>query len=229
MVVLLIMVNLLAFLYELNLGRDSRILIRDFGMIPYHITHNNPGSSPVQPVWLTLITSQFLHGGWLHLGGNMLFLWVFGDEIEGMLGSFGFLMFYLAGGCVAGMTQAYVAPDSSIPTIGASGAIAAVLGAYIVTYPGARVMTLVGFFFLNLPAWIVLGLWAVIQAFQGVASIQGAGEASSNVAVWAHVGGFVFGAIMIVLVSAMSGSTRPPQPDPQYPFYNRRAPWREYE
>jgi membrane associated rhomboid family serine protease len=225
MLTLLIVLNVCAFGYENLLGPDVKYLIYDYGLIPYHITHNVTGQSPVYPPWLTLFSSMFIHGGWLHIGGNMLYLWVFGDEIEGELGSFGFLFFYLAGGCLAGLVQAFMFPSSSIPVIGASGAIAAVLGAYIASFPRARVMTLVGFFFLNLPAWVVLGVWALMQWFQGVAAINGAGGSGSDVAVWAHVGGFVFGVVVIMIFRISTESPRLDQPAPIYPFYSQRKPW----
>lgn len=223
-VVLLILTNVLAFLYELSVP-DLHRFILDYALIPAHITHGFSGNSPVQPVYLTLLTSMFLHGGWLHIGSNMLFLWVFGDEVEGTMGSIGFLIFYLVSGCVAGLVQSYMLPDSTIPTIGASGAIAGVLGAYIVRFPRARVMTFVGFFFLFLPAWLVLGLWAVTQWFQGVAAIEGASSAANNVAVFAHLGGFVFGAAVMVLVRIGIGLESHQPGPPQYPFYSSRRPW----
>jgi membrane associated rhomboid family serine protease len=225
MVILIIALNALVFWYELTLGPKLQNFVYDYGLIPSQLAHNTAGQGALQPVWLTLFSSMFLHGGWLHIAGNMLFLWVFGDEIEGLLGSFGFLLFYLAGGCIAGLTQVFASPDAHVPTIGASGAIAAVLGAYIATFPRARVMTLVGYFFLFLPAWLVLGLWVLIQAFQGYVAIHGMDAVASNVAVWAHLGGFAFGVVMSILLRYLHKDGPERHPDMNYSFYNRRRPW----
>jgi membrane associated rhomboid family serine protease len=152
---------------------------------------------PDKNVWLSVITAMFLHAGWLHLLGNMLFLWIFGDNVEDALGRFGYLGFYLIGGIAAGALQFVLAPNSTIPNVGASGAIAAVLGAYIVLYPRARILTVVFYFLITiieLPALVVLGLWFVLQLFQGVSGL--AAHVNGGVAYWAHVGGFGFGAIV---------------------------------
>src|SRR5207247_5664441 len=138
--------------------------------------------------------ASFLHAGWLHLGGNMLFLWIFGDNVEEALGRFGYLAFYFVGGLAAGGLQFVLAPNSTIPNVGASGAIAAVLGAYIVLYPRARILTVVFFFLITvieLPATVVLGLWFVLQLFQGFSAL--AADVNSGVAFFAHVGGCLFG------------------------------------
>lgn len=165
---------------------------------------------PDKSVPSSLFTSMFLHGGLLHLGGNMLFLWIFGNNIEDRMGHVRFALFYLAAGLVA--TYAQVATDlgSAIPQIGASGAIAGVLGAYLVMYPHARVLTAVFFFFITLvelPAVVVLGLWFVLQAFQGVGALGA--QASGGVAWFAHIGGFLFGAAVAWLFYR-----RRPQPRP---------------
>ena len=148
---------------------------------------------------LALVTSQFLHGGWLHILGNMLFLWIFGGRVEDRLGRLRFLAFYLAGGVVAGLVQVLVDPTSAVPMIGASGAISAVLGAYLVLYPRARIQSLVflGFFYqlIDVPAVLLLGFWLVIQVIDGVAAL-GATDLTGGVAVFAHIGGFAAGAIM---------------------------------
>lgn len=162
-------------------ARDARVLIGEF--------------CPQKSVWLSLLTAMFLHGGLVHLGGNMLYLFIFGNNVEDRMGHAMFLLFYLVGGVIA--TYAHVAtdPSSPVPLIGASGAIAAVLGAYIVLYPHARILAAVVFFFITLvelPALVVLGFWFVIQAFQGVGQI-GSGV-TGGVAWFAHIGGFVFGA-----------------------------------
>ncbi len=150
-----------------------------------------------------MFTSMFLHGGWLHLLGNMLFLWIFGNNVEDRLGPVLFLLFYLAGGVAAVLAQVAIDPQSEIPLVGASGAIAAALGAYIVLFPGARILSLVflGFFYqlLEVPAIIVLGFWFALQLLSGVASFD-AETAQGGVAFFAHIGGFVFGlAVGVVL------------------------------
>ena len=153
---------------------------------------------PQKSVWVSILASLFFHGGLLHLGGNMLFLWVFGNNIEDRLGIGKFALFYLVSGIAATYAQSIASPDSAIPLIGASGAIAGVLGAYIVLYPRARVRTLIFFIFItvaDLPAVVVLGLWFVLQVFQGA----GPGAASDNVAYLAHVGGFVTGMALLAL------------------------------
>jgi membrane associated rhomboid family serine protease len=148
-------------------------LFREFGLIPGRLTGS--GRDDLSGAALGLFTSQFLHGGWLHLGGNMLYLWIFGNNVEDRLGRLGFLAFYLAGGVAAGLTQVAIDPSSTNPVVGASGAIAAVLGAYLVLYPGARVLSLVflGFFYqlINVPAVVVLVLWFALQLLTGVASL----------------------------------------------------------
>jgi membrane associated rhomboid family serine protease len=175
---------------------------------------------PDKNIWLSILSAMFLHAGWLHLGGNMLFLWIFGDNVEDALGKLGYLGFYLLGGIAAGALQFVLAPNSTIPNVGASGAIAAVLGAYIVLYPRARVLTAVFFFLITvieLPALAVLGLWFVLQLFQGVSGL--AADVNSGVAYWAHVGGFVFG--VAVAFVFLRGRRRPPprsfSPLPQRP------------
>jgi membrane associated rhomboid family serine protease len=155
----------------------------------------------------TLISSQFLHGGWLHLLGNLLYLWIFGNNVEDRLGRPGFLLFYLVGGVLAALAQVAIDPGSPIPTIGASGAIAAVLGAYLVFFPGARVTSFVflGFFYqlVGIPAAIVLGLWFVLQLMSGLGSLGIAQQ--GGVAFFAHIGGFVFGAVVAWLLNLLGG------------------------
>jgi len=150
------------------------------------------------------VTSMFLHGGWLHLIGNMWYLWIFGDNVEDRLGKARFLAFYLLSGIAAGVIHYLSSPVSPVPTVGASGAIAAVLGAYAVTYPRARVITLVPivFFFqiLALPALLVLGFWFVYQFFLGTLSLAWGPRGAGGVAWWAHIGGFAFGAVAIKLL-----------------------------
>jgi membrane associated rhomboid family serine protease len=167
--------------------------LTDWGAVPSRITEN-----PTGPALLTLITSQFLHAGWIHLGGNMLYLWIFGNNVEDRFGRLGYLVFYLFGGIVAALSQIATSPDSTGPLIGASGAIAAVLGAYLVLYPGARVLSAVflGFFYqlIQVPAVIVLVLWFALQLLSGFMSLGATAE--GGVAFFAHIGGFVLGVIV---------------------------------
>jgi membrane associated rhomboid family serine protease len=192
-----------AFAWELGLGAGSgdaalNRLIGDWGVVPARLTSAWAHGDYLSADTATLVTSQFLHGGWLHLLGNMLYLWIFGNNVEDRFGRLGFLLFYLGGGAVAALTQVAVDPTSSVPTIGASGAIAATLGAYIVLFPRARVTSLIflGFFYqlLNIPAVIVLGFWFVLQLVDGFASLGIA--QSGGVAFFAHIGGFVLGAMV---------------------------------
>lgn len=166
--------------------------------------------------WLaSIFVAMFLHGGWLHIAGNMLFLWIFGNNVEDRLGRFTFIAFYLLGGVAAMLFQLAVAPSSTIPTLGASGAIAAVLGAYLVLFPHARVTTLVIFFFItvvDVPAGFLLLAWFVLQLFSGVGQLGT--HLAGGVAYWAHVGGFLFGAVATWL--AFRGRRRPP---------TRPVPW----
>src|SRR3954451_11517829 len=156
----------------------------------------------------TILSSMFLHGGWIHLIGNMLYLWIFGNNIEDRFGRLGFGMFYIFGGFAAAAAQVAIDPHSTTPVIGASGAIAAVLGAYVVLYPRARVLSLVflGFFYqlLQVPAIIVLGLWFLLQLIDGVASL-GVSSSGGGVALFEHIAGFVAGALVGLLVRGLSG------------------------
>ena len=189
--------------YELTLrGAALDAFVQRFGAVPSLIVPALEGDPRVpRVVLLTLITSQFIHAGFLHLGGNMLFLWVFGRAVEDRLGSAPYLAFYLMAGCVAGIMQCFISAGEATPLIGASGAIAGVLGFYFVSYPLAwvRVLMPILFFFwtFDLPALVVLAVWFASQFFSGVAAITHASRATStDVAVWAHVGGFVLGAAL---------------------------------
>ncbi len=195
---LLIGLNLLVFLFQLSLPPEGlRALIFTWGVIPRDVAAwgNDPR------VLLTLVTSLFLHGGWFHLIGNMLYLWIFGNNVEDRMGHVGFLLFYLLCGIAASLTEELLKPDSALPTIGASGAIAGVLGAYFLLYPKARVILLVPvflffFFTVQVPAVVVLGFWFVLQLFSGVAQL-GVYTESGGVAYWAHAGGFVAGMVLM--------------------------------
>jgi membrane associated rhomboid family serine protease len=196
----IIAVNVLVFIYELILGPQLEGFVQSWAIIPYEITHgvDLPPAS-IQPIYLTLITAMFLHGGIVHIAGNMLFLWIFGNNIEDAMGSLRFIVFYLLCGLVAAFAQIAVGPNSDIPNIGASGAIAGVLGAYLLLFPRAEVQTLVflGFFvrLVRLPALLFLGLWFVLQLFSGVAGLGM--EATGGVAWFAHIGGFIAGIVLI--------------------------------
>jgi membrane associated rhomboid family serine protease len=201
---LLIGLNVAAFLlWEPITGtpREQGLFFVCHGAIPEEITTFEPLPQVAQAcggksVVLSIFTSMFLHGGWLHIIGNMVFLWVFGNNVEDRMGRAVFLLFYLVAGVVAAYSEAFVHTASDVPLVGASGAVAGVLGAYLVMYPRARVLTLVFFFFITmieLPAVVVLGLWFVLQAFQGLGSL---GTEAVGVAWFAHIGGFVFGALI---------------------------------
>lgn len=199
-VVALIIVNFLIFFYELSLSAAGlQHLVQRFGLTPYYLLH--PSASPLHPVWLayfTIFSSMFLHGGFEHIAGNMLFLWIFGNNVEDAEGHWHFLLFYLAAGTVAALTQTVVFPGSEIPSIGASGAIAGVLGAYIVLFPRARVITVIlPFIFLPfyLPTYIVIGLWFLLQLFSGLLSITG--SLAAPIAFFAHIGGFITGILLV--------------------------------
>jgi len=206
--VLLIAVNTLVFLFEISLeGGRAASLVGSLGVVPARLTHAPDGRAA-----LSLITSQFLHGSWLHLGGNMLFLWIFGNNIEDHLGRLLFLPFYLAAGLAAGLTQVMIYPHSNVPTIGASGAIAGVLGAYFVLYPRARIRTLIILVFfiriVSLPAALWLGIWFVIQVVFGLAGLATGGE-SGGTAWFAHLGGFLFGFLAIHLTGPLKRREAP--------------------
>jgi membrane associated rhomboid family serine protease len=196
---LLIAANFAAFYYELRLDRRGLLepLIRARALVPAAFW-DDPGAH-----WQTVYTAMFLHGGWMHVIGNMWYLWIFGRSVEGRLGPVSYLAFYLLAGTLASLSQAYFFPESRLPMIGASGAIAGVLGAYFLLYPGASVLTLIPFGFFSriveIPALLFLVFWFLLQAFQGVGSLAlayRAGE-TGGVAWWAHAGGFVAGAILI--------------------------------
>ncbi len=198
----------IAFAYELGVlasngeaGLDRFFL--DYGVVPAELTRSLANGAWLSLPVLAVVTSLFLHGGWLHLLGNMLYLWIFGNNVEDRLGRPLFLGFYLLGGVVAGLAQVAISPDSTVPLIGASGAIAATLGAYLVLFPRARILSLVflGFFYqlIEVPALLVLGFWFVLQLIDGVASL-GATNAQGGVAFFAHIGGFVAGALVAAVI-----------------------------
>lgn len=212
----LIIVNVLIFLYEASLPAPQlQQFFQDWAIIPRELTATFEGRGPVAgpPELLTLISSQFLHGGLLHVGGNMLYLWIFGNNCEDRMGHLKFLIFYLLCGTLAGLTQWFFSSGSALPSLGASGAIAGVMGAYILKFPTAKILTIIplGFLFfpVRIPAVFFLGLWFVQQALYGVASLNAPtniGMENGGVAYWAHAGGFVFGALLCPLFGMLSGS-----------------------
>ena len=194
MTVGIIVVNVLVFAYEFLLPATAlESLIRTWGLIPYQLVALEPAA------FVRVLTSMFLHGGVMHLLGNMLYLWIFGDNIESALGSLRFALFYLLCGIGAGLGQVLVSPSSRVPMVGASGAISGVLGAYLLLYPRVQVETLLilGYFvrLVRLPALVVLGFWIVLQLFSGVLSFGA--TATGGVAFFAHVGGFATGIVLV--------------------------------
>ncbi len=189
----LIAANIFVFILQWLAGSNQEALIYQFALIPASFT----GSLSLGNI-SDIFTSMFMHAGLAHLGGNMLYLWIFGDNVEDSMGHGKYLLFYLTGGLVASLAHIFTNPVSQIPTVGASGAIAAVLGAYLVLYPNSKVLTIIplGFFLrmTMIPAAIVLGLWFVLQLFSGVLSMGGPDV--GGVAFWAHIGGFIAGVIL---------------------------------
>jgi len=196
----LIALNTLVFLFELALGPHGlNAFLFSFGLVPAHLTaslHAGTYAAALLPV----LTSMFLHAGWLHIIFNMWWLWIFGDNVEDWLGHFPYLLFYLLSGLGASLVHILFNLGSQVPSVGASGAIAGVMGAYFVLFPSARVLTFIFVFFTWLPAWLILGYWFVLQFLSGAATSIVAGQGSSGgIAVWAHVGGFLTGVAMIKL------------------------------
>jgi membrane associated rhomboid family serine protease len=181
-----------------------------WGAVPARITAALEAGDYLGQAILGMITSMFLHGGWLHLLGNMLFLWIFGNNVEDRIGRIPFLLFYLVGGIAAALSQVVIDPHSTVPLVGASGAIAAALGAYIVLFPGARILSLVflGFFYqlLEVPALVVLGYWFVLQLLSGVTAL-GAETANGSVAFFAHIGGFALGVVVGLILRVVGAGT----------------------
>lgn len=193
---ILIGINILVFIFMTLAGSSQEALVQQFAMISANF-RDGVSAGDITDIF----TSMFMHAGIAHIAGNMLYLWIFGDNVEDRLGSVKYLVFYLVGGIVASLTHLITNPNSQIPTVGASGAIAAVLGAYLVLFPQSKIVTFIPFgFFLRLtvvPAIIVLGLWFVLQLFSGLLSIGGPDV--GGVAFWAHIGGFVAGIVMTKL------------------------------
>lgn len=202
----LIAANIFVFILEIRLNPAQLNRFFDtWALVPVEFTASvtqRTVNSPF-PEWMTLFTSQFLHGGLLHIAGNMLFLWIFGNNVEERLGHLRYLVFYLACGALAALAQWFVSAYSEVPSLGASGAIAGVMGAYILRFPNAKITTLIPlwifFWTADIPAFFFIGIWFVQQAFAGVASLEAdsaVGMANGGIAYWAHAGGFIAGAIL---------------------------------
>ena len=200
----LILINVVVFFFELSLSRESIIqLFYLFGVVPARFTDPEWAASigfPIGSYW-SLLTHQFLHGGWLHIVANMWTLWIFGDNVEDRMGPLRFIIFYLVCGVLAALTQVLVTPDATIPSVGASGAIAGVLGAYLLFFPTARLIVLIPIlffpFFFELPAVIFLVFWFFIQLFSGTAMLASPQQVG-GIAFWAHIGGFIAGMLLCI-------------------------------
>ena len=210
----LIAINIVVFVHQLSLGEQLKEFFQLYAVIPQELSASFAGTPPDQPVpeLVTLVSSQFLHGGLMHIGFNMLYLWIFGNNIEDSLGHGKFIIFYLTCGVLAGLTHWFFDMESLVPTLGASGAIAGVMGAYVLKYPKAQIVTLLPlgiiFFTIRLPAIFVLGYWFLIQAISSFASLGMTDTAGGGVAYWAHAGGFVFGIIVGPMMGLFSDRKR---------------------
>jgi membrane associated rhomboid family serine protease len=192
---LLILTNVVVFLYEFTLTpHQYQAFEMANATIPSHIRAVLSGHGSVEAALLPIFTSMFLHSGFMHIAGNMLFLWIFGDNVEDYFGHLPYLLFYLVCGIGSGLTHILFNFHSSLPALGASGAISGVMGAYIILYPRARVLTLVFIFFIPIPAFIILGYWFLLQFLAGVSTVGAA--ATGGVAWWAHIGGFLLGMVI---------------------------------
>ncbi len=223
----LMAINIVVFLSYVSMFNDPRAInafFYEWAMMPVLVT--------TEGTYDTLITSMFLHGGWMHLAGNMLFLWIFGDNMEDEMGHVPYLLFYMAAGIGAGLTHVIAGPYSQVPTVGASGAIAGVMGGYLLLFPKAKVDILLILIILvriiPVPAWIMLALWFGIQIFGGL----GADPTTGGVAYWAHAGGFIVGLALTIPLFLRRGGTafwnqtdgHPPHPEATYPYVESRIP-----
>ncbi len=198
----IVALNIVVFLYEVSLGQQVSGFLMTFGLIParyFYLAHT--GQAGFLARTYPIFTSMFLHGGWLHIIFNMLFLWIFGDNLEDRLGHLRFVVFYLACGAAGAYAQTYLNPASNLPMIGASGAIAGIMGGYLLLFPKARILTLVPIFYfiqvVELPAFLFLGFWFLIQFASGTAGLMGASKVRGGTAWWAHIGGFALGMLLV--------------------------------
>jgi membrane associated rhomboid family serine protease len=214
--------NVLVFIWQVITPQEQ---VYRYLMIPAEITTGREHGpvETIQPYYATMFTAMFMHGGFMHLAGNMLYLWIFGDNVEDMLGHGMYTIFYLACGVAAALAHIMVGPFSNVPMLGASGAVAGVLGAYLITHPAAKVMVLVflGFFItrLWLPAWIVLGGWIALQLL----ALPGSFRAEAGVAYMAHVGGFFAGMVLFGLLGGKKSREAPPQRDDSWYYHRPRS------
>ncbi|MDH4099841.1 MAG: rhomboid family intramembrane serine protease [Nitrospirota bacterium] len=198
--VALLAVNIIIYAAQFLLGPESRLVVFSLGAVPYEITHGVSVYRPLYvPTSLTLITSMFIHGGFLHLAGNMLYLWIFGNNVEDRMGRWRFMAFYLVCGLAAVFAHIIISPDSRMPMVGASGAISGILGAYLILFPRAKVLTVIPIFFMvrvvHLPAVFLIGFWILLQVINGIVSLK----AQGGVAWFAHIGGFIAGLALVKL------------------------------
>jgi rhomboid family protein len=204
----LIVANVLAFFLELSRPSEGALqsFIQAWGVVPREYSAGADLAPRIPlPFWSTLLTSMFLHGGWMHLGGNMLYLWIFGDNLEKAMGHVRFLVFYLVCGIAAGLAHIVFNARSNVPTVGASGAISGILGGYMVMFPRNRVRVLTRGGIAAVPAFVMLGLWILIQLVSSVGSVARTEETGGGVAFLAHVGGFVAGVVLVKLFAAGRG------------------------
>ena len=205
----LIVLNVLAFFVELGQGSEGALqsFLTSWGVVPreYSVGHDIPPTIPL-PYWSTLITSMFLHGGWMHLGGNMLYLWIFGDNLERVMGAARYAVFYIVCGIVAGLAHILFAGGSTVPSVGASGAISGVLGGYLLMFPQNRVKVLTRGGVASVPALVVLGMWIVIQLVSQLGSIAETSQ-GGGIAYMAHIGGFVAGMALVKLFATRQLAT----------------------
>jgi len=224
----LIAASIVVFLWEASLSpRAEQVAIYSLGLIPARLLRGAelPAGIAALPAWLTVFSSMFIHGGWLHVGGNMLYLWIFGDNVEDSMGHVRFLIFYLVCGTAAALTQSWLSPDATVPMIGASGAIAGVLGAYLLLFPRATVRTLIflGFFvtIVHIPALIVLGVWFIAQ----LSSAAMSSPDEPGVAFWAHVGGFGAGLLLTPFLLRRRVTMLQPRRTEAFRRDDFRGPW----
>jgi len=197
----LVIANILVYLYQITLSQRAQVLLTNiYGTVPAHYARILAGRGSLEAALTSLFTSMFLHASPAHLLGNMLFLWIFGDNVEDFFGHIGYLAFYLFCGVASGLTHILFNLHSSVPAVGASGAISGVLGAYLLLYPRNRILTLILIFLVPLPAFLILGYWFLLQFVAGISSFGAA--ATGGVAWWAHIGGFLTGMLITAFVRA---------------------------